>query len=125
MKNKNSFQHVTTALEYEQKRQATILDDGGEVEQNTLLFDINTGKTSPMRSKEEAHDYRYFPEPDLVPFEVNPEEIDTNQIYITGEHLSIGVNRLLARLHGIPAYDAAFLTSTRQLADFFEETVRI
>lgn len=123
LKNKNSFQHVTTALEYEQKRQAIILDEGGEVEQNTLLFDIYTGKTSPMRSKEEAHDYRYFPEPDLVPFEVNPEEIE--QIKSTLPEAPFDRRKRFLQIHGIPAYDAAFLTSTRQLADFFDETVRL
>ena len=76
LKNKNSFQHVLTALEYEEKRQARILDQGGEVIQETVLFDINTGRTASMRSKEEAHDYRYFPEPDLVPFEVDPAEVE-------------------------------------------------
>ena len=123
LKNKNSFQHVLTALEYEQKRQATILAEGGEVEQNTVLFDINTGKTSPMRSKEEAHDYRYFPEPDLVPFEVNPEEIEL--IKSTLPEAPLNRRNRFVQDYEIPAYDAAFLTSTRQMADFFDETVRL
>ena len=78
LKNKNSFQHVLTALEYEEKRQARILDQGEEVVQETVLFDINTGRTASMRSKEEAHDYRYFPEPDLVPFEVDAEKLNVS-----------------------------------------------
>jgi aspartyl-tRNA(Asn)/glutamyl-tRNA(Gln) amidotransferase subunit B len=123
LKNKNSFQHVMTALEYEQNRQATILDEGDEVEQNTVLFDINTGKTSPMRSKEEAHDYRYFPEPDLVPFEVNPEKIE--QIKTTLPEAPFDRRKRFVEEYGIPAYDAAFLTATRHMADFFDETVRL
>merc|ERR1711959_11303 len=64
LKNKNSFQHVLAALKYEEKRQARLLDEGETVSQTTLLYDVNSGRTSPMRSKEESHDYRYFPEPD-------------------------------------------------------------
>ena len=123
MKNKNSFQHVLTALEYEQKRQATILDDGGVVEQNTVLFDIYSGKTSPMRSKEEAHDYRYFPEPDLVPFDVVPEEI--TQIKSTLPETPFNRRNRFVQDYNISPYDAAFLTTTRQLADFFEEAVHL
>lgn len=123
LKNKNSFQHVLTALEYEQKRQATILDDGGVVEQNTVLFDIYSGKTSPMRSKEEAHDYRYFPEPDLVPFDVVPEEI--TQIKSTLPETPFNRRNRFVQDYNISPYDAAFLTTTRQLADFFEEAVHL
>ena len=123
LKNKNSFQHVLTALEYEQKRHAMILDGGSEVEQNTLLFDVNTGKTSAMRSKEEAHDYRYFPEPDLVPFEANPDEIERTKS--TLPEAPFDRRRRFVEEYEIPAYDAAFLTTTRQMADFFDETTRL
>ena len=123
LKNKNSFQHVVTALEYEEKRQAGILDEGGEVEQVTLLFDLNTSRTSPMRSKEEAHDYRYFPEPDLVPFEVEATEVE--RIRSALPELPAERRKRFMEAYGIPAYDADFLTATRQVADFFDETARL
>jgi len=123
LKNKNSFQHVVTALEYEQKRQAQILDAGGKVEQVTLLFDLNTGRTSPMRSKEEAHDYRYFPEPDLVPVEVDPEWVEA--IRATLPELPAARRKRFVEEYGIPAYDAGVLTATRQMADYFDEMVRL
>lgn len=75
IKNVNSFRSISRAIEYEFKRQSKILDDGGEVVQETRLFEENSGKTHSMRSKEEAHDYRYFPEPDLVPLGIKDEEI--------------------------------------------------
>ncbi|MCZ6679816.1 MAG: Asp-tRNA(Asn)/Glu-tRNA(Gln) amidotransferase subunit GatB [Candidatus Poribacteria bacterium] len=123
LKNKNSFQHVLAALQYEEKRQARILDEGGTVEQVTLLYDLNTGRTSPMRSKEEAHDYRYFPEPDLAPFEVDPEEVE--RLRSTLPELPAERRKRFVEEYGIPAYDAGFLTTTRQMADFFDETARL
>ncbi len=120
LKNKNSFQHVLTALEYEEKRQARILDQGDEVVQETVLFDISTGRTAPMRSKEEAHDYRYFPEPDLVPFEVDAAEVE--RIRAALPELPAERRQRFVSEYGIPTYDAEFLTATRQLADFFDET---
>ena len=123
LKNKNSFQHVMTALEYEQKRQAMILDDGGRVEQNTILFDLNSGKTAPMRSKEEAHDYRYFPEPDLVPCEVHSEEIE--QIKSSLPEAPFDRRKRFVEEYGIPVSDAVILTESRQLADFFDETASL
>ena len=119
LKNKNSFQHVLTALEYEEKRQARILDQGGEVIQETVLFDINTGRTASMRSKEEAHDYRYFPEPDLVPFEVDAAEVEHIRAALP-ELTRPNVVSVLVEEYGIPTYDAEFLTATRQMADFFD-----
>ena len=123
LKNKNSFQHVLIALEYEEKRQARILDQGGEVVQETVLFDINTGRTASMRSKEEAHDYRYFPEPDLVPFEVDAAEVE--RIRAALPELPAQHRQRFVAEYGIPAYDAEFLTATRQLADFFDETAAL
>ncbi|MDE0186646.1 MAG: Asp-tRNA(Asn)/Glu-tRNA(Gln) amidotransferase subunit GatB [Candidatus Poribacteria bacterium] len=123
LKNKNSFQHVMTALKFEQKRQAMILDEGGQVEQNTILFDLNTGKTSPMRSKEEAHDYRYFPEPDLVPFEANVEEIE--QIKSLLPEAPFDRRKRFVKDYGISASDAIILTETRYMADLFDETTRL
>ena len=123
LKNKNSFQHVVTALEYEQKRQARILDNGGEIEQATLLYDLNTGRTSPMRSKEDSHEYRYFPEPDLVPVEVDAEWVE--QIQSTLPELPAERRKRFVAEYDIPAYDAQFLTATHQMADFFDETAQL
>ena len=114
---------MLTALEYEEKRQARILDQGGEVVQETVLFDINTGRTASMRSKEEAHDYRYFPEPDLVPFEVDAAEVDRIQAALP--ELPAERRKRFVEEYGIPTYDAEFLTVTRQMADFFDETARL
>ncbi len=123
LKNKNSFQHVVTALEYEQKRQARILDNGGEIEQATLLYDLNTGRTSPMRSKEDSHEYRYFPEPDLVPVEVDAEWVEQTQS--TLPELPAERRKRFVAEYDIPAYDAQFLTATHQMADFFDETAQL
>ncbi|MFB3041163.1 MAG: Asp-tRNA(Asn)/Glu-tRNA(Gln) amidotransferase subunit GatB [Candidatus Poribacteria bacterium] len=123
LKNKNSFQHVVTALEYEQKRQARILDNGGEIEQATLLYDLNTGRTSPMRSKEDSHEYRYFPEPDLVPVEVDAERVE--KIQSTLPELPAERRKRFVAEYDIPAYDAQFLTATHQMADFFDETAQL
>lgn len=122
LKNKNSFQHVLAALKYEEKRQARILDDGGEIHQETLLFDLDTGRTSPMRSKEEAHDYRYFPEPDLVRTNVSPERIEETRSALP--ELPAARRKRFVTAYQIPDYDAEFLTATHQVADFFDETAR-
>ena len=123
LKNKNSFQHVLAALKYEQKRQAQILDEGGKIQQVTLKFDTESGKTSPMRSKEEAHDYRYFPEPDLVPFEVNAEEIEQMREEIP--ELPAELRKRFTEEYAIPTYDASVLTSTRQMAEYFDQAVKL
>ena len=123
LKNKNSFQHVLAALKYEQKRQAQVLDEGGNIKQVTLKFDPDTGKTSPMRSKEEAHDYRYFPEPDLVPFEVNDEEI--KQIHGELPELPAEFRKRFTKEYAIPTYDASVLTNTRQMAEYFDQAVKL
>lgn len=123
LKNKNSFQHVLAALKYEERRQARILDDGGEIHQETLLFDLDTGRTSPMRSKEEAHDYRYFPEPDLVRTHVSPERKE--QIRRDLPELPAAKRKRFIDAYQIPDYDAEFLTATRQMADFFAAAARI
>jgi aspartyl-tRNA(Asn)/glutamyl-tRNA(Gln) amidotransferase subunit B len=123
LKNKNSFQHVQTALEYEEKRQARVLEQGGKIEQSTLLYDLDTGRTSPMRGKEEAHEYRYFPEPDLVPVEVDAEWVEGIRLGLP-ELPTERRKRFMAE-YDIPAYDAQFLTATPQMADFFNETARL
>ena len=77
IKNLNSIKFIKQAIEFEAKRQIGIIEEGGEIEQNTLLFDSLTGKTRPMRNKEEAHDYRYFPDPDLLPLKIEDSLIQS------------------------------------------------
>jgi aspartyl-tRNA(Asn)/glutamyl-tRNA(Gln) amidotransferase subunit B len=123
LKNMNSFRNVLRALEYEERRQRDILLEGGKVAQQTLLWDPDTGKTSSMRSKEEAHDYRYFPDPDLVPVEISEEwlaETKEAQPELPDERKA----RFMTELE-LPAYDAVILTGERELADFFEETLAL
>lgn len=122
VKNMNSFRNVQRALQYEIERQTEVLKNGGRIVQETLLFDPATGTTASMRSKEQAHDYRYFPDPDLLPLRVPPELI---------EILRDGLPELPAQKKerfislGIPEYDAGVLTASRQLADYFERTVEL
>ncbi|MBP97167.1 Asp-tRNA(Asn)/Glu-tRNA(Gln) amidotransferase GatCAB subunit B [Candidatus Poribacteria bacterium] len=122
LKNKNSFQHVLAALKYEEKRQARLLDEGETVSQTTLLYDVNSGRTSPMRSKEESHDYRYFPEPDLVPFEIDNEEV--KQIKADLPELPNSVRHRFTEEYDLPTYDAHFLSSSRYLASYFESAAK-
>jgi aspartyl-tRNA(Asn)/glutamyl-tRNA(Gln) amidotransferase subunit B len=120
VKNLNSFRHVQKALEYEIARQTAVLDEGGRVVQETRLWDANAGRTVSMRSKEEAHDYRYFPEPDLPPLEVDPAWIE--EIRAALPELPDARRRRLVSQYAIPDYDAALLTQSRALADYFEAT---
>jgi aspartyl-tRNA(Asn)/glutamyl-tRNA(Gln) amidotransferase subunit B len=118
IKNVNSIRFVGQAIEYEARRQIGLLEDGVAIDQETRLFDPNRGETRSMRSKEEAHDYRYFPDPDLLPLEFD-------QAYVDG--LASGLpelpdakkERLVASL-GLSAYDAAILVSEKAIADYFE-----
>jgi len=122
VKNLNSFRFVARAIEFESERQTAILESGGSVVQETRLFDPVAGETRGMRSKEEAHDYRYFPEPDLLTLEVDHEWIEK-----TRESLPpLPVERVTRyqRDLGIAATDAEVLVTTRQLADYFEATAR-
>ncbi|RME67858.1 MAG: Asp-tRNA(Asn)/Glu-tRNA(Gln) amidotransferase subunit GatB, partial [Nitrospirae bacterium] len=123
IKNINSFRFVEKALEYEIKRQIEVLNSGGEVVQETRLFDSNTGKTYPMRSKEEAHDYRYFPEPDLVPLQVPEEWIEEIKERIP-ELPHEKVRRYQEELK-LPQYDALILTEERPIAEWFERAVSL
>ncbi len=118
LKNLNSFRHVEKALQYEIERQTYILEDGKEIVQETRLWDPAKNRTISMRSKEEAHDYRYFPEPDLVPLIVDDQWIAREK-----ENLPELPEKRKARFitdYKIPPYDAEVLTSTRELADYFE-----
>jgi aspartyl-tRNA(Asn)/glutamyl-tRNA(Gln) amidotransferase subunit B len=123
LKNMNSFRNVEKALEYEIRRQVELIEDGGKVVQETRLWDANAGVTVSMRRKEEAHDYRYFPDPDLLPLIVDDswvEELRTTIPEMPAEKIA-----RLARQYGIPRYDAGILASTRALADFFEASAAI
>jgi aspartyl-tRNA(Asn)/glutamyl-tRNA(Gln) amidotransferase subunit B len=123
LKNMNSFRHVEKALEYEMKRQIALLEGGDEVVQETRLWDEDQGRTLSMRGKEEAHDYRYFPDPDLVPLEVSEAWIE--DIRGTLPELPAGKRKRFVNQYGIPEYDAGVLTASRSLADYYEECVRL
>jgi aspartyl-tRNA(Asn)/glutamyl-tRNA(Gln) amidotransferase subunit B len=121
LKNLNSFRNVERALEFEEVRQAEVLDDGEKVIQQTLRWSEELNTIKIMRSKEEAHDYRYFPEPDLVRLQI--DEAWKQEIKAQLPELP---DKRVARYQsefGLPAYDAGVLTSSRALADFFEDTV--
>ncbi len=122
LKNMNSFRHVQRALEYEIKRQEKILKEGGKIVQETLLWNPQLGVTETMRSKEEAHDYRYFPEPDLVPLEVSQEWLE--EVASTLPELPDEKKARFMEEYGLTAYDAEVLTSAREMADFYEEAVK-
>lgn len=123
MKNVNSFKAAYRAMVYEAKRQAEILDRGGVVEQETRRWDDAKGKSFVMRTKEDAHDYRYFPEPDLVPVVLAPERVEEIRAELP-ELPAVRKVRYETEF-GLPAYDAEVLTADRGLADFFEETVEL
>ena len=120
VKNLNSFRHVQRALEYEIDRQTRVLTDGGRVEQETRLWDVAGGRTMSMRSKEEAHDYRYFPDPDLPPLELSLAWIA--QIRNSLPELPEATRRRFIEQYALPPYDAALLTQSAALASYFEET---
>ena len=123
LKNMNSFRNVQRALEYEVKRQQYILESGGQIVQETRLWDDAQGVTMSMRGKEEAHDYRYFPDPDLVPVVIDAEWIQ--QIESTLPELPLEKRERFVAEFGIPAYDAGVLTAGRALADYYEKTVKL
>ncbi|MCY1043970.1 Asp-tRNA(Asn)/Glu-tRNA(Gln) amidotransferase subunit GatB [Corallococcus sp. bb12-1] len=118
LKNLNSFRFLKQAIEYEAARQVDVLESGGKVAQETRLWDVNKGITRSMRSKEDAHDYRYFPEPDLQPLIVSDALRDA-QAKSLPELPRAKRTRFMGQ-YGLPAYDARILTAERPLADFFE-----
>jgi aspartyl-tRNA(Asn)/glutamyl-tRNA(Gln) amidotransferase subunit B len=122
LKNMNSFRFVKAALEYEIKRQRALLAAGREIVQETRLWDTASNQTVSMRGKEEAHDYRYFPDPDLVPIRISPEWIES----LTKELPELPTARLkrFVAAYELPEYDAEVLTSDKALADYFEAVVR-
>ena len=122
IKNLNSFRFLQKALEHEIDRQIELLAGGGRVVQETRLWDATTGRTVSMRSKEEAHDYRYFPEPDLPPVVVDAERIE--RIRAAMPELLDARRRRLVEVFALPEYDAGQLTQSRGVADYFEATVQ-
>ena len=119
VKNMNSFSALERALEYEEERQIELIKNGGEVVQETRTWDEKAGKTVTMRSKEEAHDYRYFPEPDLVPVVVDSEWVEKVQTTV-GELPQEKLKRFVKE-YDLPEYDAGVLVQDKQLANFFED----
>ena len=118
LKNLNSFKHVEKALSFEIARQIGVIEDGGQVIQETRLWDPDKSRSTSMREKEEAHDYRYFPDPDLLPLTIDDDWINTIQKHIP-ELPDEKKRRFMEKYH-LPAYDADILTSSRELADYFE-----
>ncbi|MDG0872013.1 Asp-tRNA(Asn)/Glu-tRNA(Gln) amidotransferase subunit GatB [Paenibacillus thiaminolyticus] len=122
LKNMNSFRGVQRGLEYEEERQADILDEGGQVVQETRRWDEAQGRTLSMRSKEEAHDYRYFPDPDLVTVVIDDEWKE--RIRATIPELPDARKARYAAAYGLSGYDAEVITSSKKLADLFEDSLQ-
>ncbi|MDK2743021.1 MAG: Asp-tRNA(Asn)/Glu-tRNA(Gln) amidotransferase subunit GatB [Nitrospira sp.] len=122
LKNINSFKYVKDAIEYEIKRQTKVLNEGGKIRQETRLWNIDRGETAVMRSKEEAHDYRYFPDPDLVPLKLEQEWIDGFKSLLP-ELPAVRMRRFV-EAYGLPEYDAGVLTASKGMADYFESSVK-
>ncbi len=123
VKNMNSFRNVEKAIDYEIERQIDILEDGGKIIQQTLLWDADANQVKPMRSKEEAHDYRYFPDPDLMPVFVSADwkkEIASSMPELPEKRR----DRFISQF-SLPKYDAEILTSSRELADYYENVLKV
>jgi len=121
IKNLNSFRFMQQAIEFEVRRQIELIEDGGRVVQETRLYDPDRDETRSMRSKEDAHDYRYFPDPDLPPLVVDPDRIE--RVRARMPELPGAMRERLSRALGLSAYDAATLTASRAVADYFERVV--
>jgi aspartyl-tRNA(Asn)/glutamyl-tRNA(Gln) amidotransferase subunit B len=122
VKNLNSFANVERAIEVERTRQISTLEAGGRISQETRLFNANTGTTKALRSKEESHDYRYFPDPDLPPLVLDRSWIEEQRA--TLPELPEAKRERFTREHGLPAYHAGTLTLEQPVAEFFEKTVQ-
>src|SRR5690606_21710282 len=122
IKNVNSIRFIGQAIEYEARRQIDILEDGGAIVQETRLFDPKTGETRSMRSKEEAHDYRYFPDPDLLPLVLKQDDVDA--IRASLPELPDEKKARLISAYGLSAYDATVLIGESARADFFEAVAK-
>ncbi|HRD34114.1 MAG TPA: Asp-tRNA(Asn)/Glu-tRNA(Gln) amidotransferase subunit GatB [Rhodocyclaceae bacterium] len=121
IKNLNSFRFLQQAIEYEIQWQIDTLEDGGRVQQATVLFDPESGETRVMRTKEDAHDYRYFPDPDLLPVAISPEWI--TKVRTEMPELPQSMQRRFIETYGLSAYDAMTLTASREIARFYQATV--
>lgn len=122
IKNMNSFKNVEKAIEYEAQRHIDILESGGTISQETRLWDADKQETRSMRSKEFAHDYRYFPDPDLVPVQIDDEMLERLKLELP-EFPEVRAERFVKEF-GIPVYDAGVLTAEREVSDYFEAVVR-
>ena len=122
IKNLNSIRFIGQAIEHEARRQIGVIEDGGTIEQETRLFDPDKGETRSMRNKEEAHDYRYFPDPDLLPLELSPSLVADLQAELP--ELPDEKKARFVREYGLSAYDAGVLVAERESAEFFEAVVK-
>jgi aspartyl-tRNA(Asn)/glutamyl-tRNA(Gln) amidotransferase subunit B len=123
IKNLNSFKYMQQAIDYEVQWQIDTIESGGKIHQATILFNPDTGETRAMRSKEDAHDYRYFPDPDLLPLDITPQMLEAMRATLPElpeARRTSYVNEL-----GLSAYDASSLTSSREMADFFDACVSV
>jgi aspartyl-tRNA(Asn)/glutamyl-tRNA(Gln) amidotransferase subunit B len=123
IKNVNSIRFIGQAIEHEARRQIEILEDGGTIEQETRLFDPDRGETRSMRTKEEAHDYRYFPDPDLLPLELTPDYVERLRAQLP--ELPDEKKARFTGSYGLSAYDAGVLVAERETADYFERAVEV
>jgi aspartyl-tRNA(Asn)/glutamyl-tRNA(Gln) amidotransferase subunit B len=122
IKNLNSFRFLERAIEFEAARQIEILESGGSIVQETRLYDADRDETRSMRSKEEAHDYRYFPDPDLLPLVLSEDFVEAARAALP--ELPHARRERFVREYGLPDYDARLLTASRDLADYYESTVK-
>jgi aspartyl-tRNA(Asn)/glutamyl-tRNA(Gln) amidotransferase subunit B len=122
IKNLNSIRFIGQAIEHEARRQIDILEDGGAIEQETRLFDTGRGETRSMRTKEEAHDYRYFPDPDLLPLELTAQEVDALKAQLP--ELPDEKKARFVSAFALSAYDAGVLVAERETADYFEAVAK-
>jgi aspartyl-tRNA(Asn)/glutamyl-tRNA(Gln) amidotransferase subunit B len=118
VKNVNSVRFVQQAIEYEARRQIEVIEEGGAIRQETRLFDPKTGETRPMRSKEHAHDYRYFPDPDLLPLELDAAWVEGLKAALP--ELPDDKRARFMDEHGLSAYDASVLVAEKETADYYE-----
>jgi aspartyl-tRNA(Asn)/glutamyl-tRNA(Gln) amidotransferase subunit B len=122
IKNLNSFKFMQQAIDYEVRWQIDTLENGGKIQQATILFNPDTGETRAMRSKEDAHDYRYFPDPDLLPLDITPAMLE--QVRATLPELPQTKRERYTSEYALSAYDANGLTASREMADFFEAVLK-
>jgi aspartyl-tRNA(Asn)/glutamyl-tRNA(Gln) amidotransferase subunit B len=121
IKNLNSFKFMQQAIDYEVQWQIDTLESGGKIQQATVLFNPDTGQTRAMRSKEDAHDYRYFPDPDLLPLDITPEMLE--KMRATLPELPEAKKTRYMNQYALTSYDASMLTSSREMADYFDACV--